>query len=106
MGDEDFAKSFMTSEYLFELFKNKINIDYTWVICGYVKSVEQLLYKFMKLQLDINNNNKLWIKANSGISKIANNKDNEDVRINPNNKKNKVHQVKFEKNMKSTLIFL
>lgn len=44
IGKADFAKSFITSEYLFRTIKDGLSIDYTSVVVGYLKSVEQLLY--------------------------------------------------------------
>lgn len=44
IGDADFAKSFITSEYLFSTVNKGLSIDYTSVVVGYLKSVEQLLY--------------------------------------------------------------
>lgn len=43
-GHSDFAKSFITSEYLFRTISPDLVIDYTAVVVGYLKSVEQLLY--------------------------------------------------------------
>lgn len=43
-GHSDFAKSFITSEYLFRTTNEELEIDYTSVVVGYLKSVEQLLY--------------------------------------------------------------
>lgn len=44
VSDAEFAKSFITSEYLFKTVKEGLSIDYTAVVVGYLKSVEQLLY--------------------------------------------------------------
>lgn len=43
-GYSDFAKSFITSEYLYRTTNENLAIDYTAVVVGYLKSVEQLLY--------------------------------------------------------------
>ena len=54
-GKSKFAKSFLTSEYLFNCFKNGLSIDYTPIVCGYFKSVEQLcsvIYKNAIIQED------------------------------------------------------
>lgn len=45
-GNSDFAKCFLTAEYLFGVFEKGYSFDYTSVVCGYLKSVEQLLYNF------------------------------------------------------------
>ena len=44
IGKSDFAQSFITSEYLFRTINSGLSIDYTSVVVGYLKSVEQLLY--------------------------------------------------------------
>ena len=44
IGHADFAKSFITSEYLFRSISSGLGIDYTAVVVGYLKSVEQLMY--------------------------------------------------------------
>lgn len=46
IGNADFAKCFITSEYLFRTINKGLSIDYTSVVSGYLKSVEQLLYIF------------------------------------------------------------
>lgn len=61
-GKENFAKSFVTSEYLFRTVGEKELFDYTSVICGYTKSVEQLMYKLLQINLAYPSNKKLWIK--------------------------------------------
>ena len=44
IGNSDFAKSFITSEYLFRSISEGLGIDYTAIVVGYLKSVEQLMY--------------------------------------------------------------
>ena len=63
-GEEDFAKSFITAEYLYGTFSHGISIDYTAVICGYLKSIEQLLWKLTKTTAHYRESKNLWIKAN------------------------------------------
>ena len=43
IGTSPYAKSFMTSEYLYCYFKDNPLFDYTPIVSGYIKSVEQLL---------------------------------------------------------------
>ena len=59
-GKEDFALSFITSEYLYETLKKNNCFDLTSIICGYLKSIEQLLFKFILLTLDNLNGNEDW----------------------------------------------
>ncbi|MBQ9408542.1 MAG: kinase [Clostridia bacterium] len=54
IGRNSYAQSFTTSEWLFDSLKDRTNFDYTAVICGYLKSVEQLLYTIVMLNLDNN----------------------------------------------------
>lgn len=44
VGKSNFAKSFLTSEYLYRYFKKNPMFDYTPIVSGYLKSIEQLLY--------------------------------------------------------------
>lgn len=69
-GKDNFAKSFITSEYLFHTVGNKELFDYTSVICGYTKSIEQLLYRLLQINLTSSSNRKLWIKPSVAKDKI------------------------------------
>jgi hypothetical protein len=93
LGSEDFAKCFITSEYLYTLLESNNFFDYTAVVCGYFKSVEQLLYKVMQIELETNPSEDLWIKSKG-------NPQGEDTNINfrrnPKIKKT-VWQVRFNK---------
>lgn len=51
LGNSDFAKCYITSEYLYKVFSGNEAFDYTAVICGYLKSVELLLEKIVKIDL-------------------------------------------------------
>ncbi len=62
-GSKDFANSFITSEYLYKTLLANNSFDYTSVVCGYLKSVEQFLYCIVKDLLNRNNNPTLWIKS-------------------------------------------
>lgn len=44
VGTSDYAKSFLTSEYLYRYFKGNPMFDYTPIVSGYLKSIEQLLH--------------------------------------------------------------
>ena len=54
IGRNNYAQSFTTSEWLFDSLENRTNFDYTAVISGYLKSIEQLLYTIVILNLDNN----------------------------------------------------
>ena len=61
LGNEGFAKCFVTAEYQYNVFRSGNSFDYTSVVCGYLKSIEQLIYKLLKINLDYPSNEKLWI---------------------------------------------
>lgn len=52
VSSNEYAASFITSEWLYYSFKGKENFDYTSVVSGYLKSIEQLLYKIVMLNID------------------------------------------------------
>lgn len=49
LGNSDFAQSFITSEWLFDSLSDAENIDLTIIAMGYFKTIEQLLFDFIKL---------------------------------------------------------
>lgn len=97
LGTEGFAKCFITAEYQFQIFKQGHSFDYTSVVCGYLKAVEQLLYKLLLINLEHPAQDKLWIKKNN--SNIPKTKYVQDmtVRQNPITRK---PQVVFERDFK------
>jgi len=52
IGKSDFARSFLTSEYLYRQYNCDDCFDYTAIVSGYLKSVEQLLYAIVKFSID------------------------------------------------------
>ena len=102
LGKSDFAISYLTSEYLYEVLVDNCSFDYTSVVAGYLKTIEQFLYQILLSQLDIEKRNQ-WIKRGKkyiyrGKKKIYANK--EDIRENPNNSGNyqilvTSHNLKF-----------
>nr|WP_072537823.1 hypothetical protein [Anaerococcus mediterraneensis] len=44
VGESDFARSFLTSEWIFRKYLYNENLDNTYIVAGYLKSVEQLLW--------------------------------------------------------------
>ena len=90
LGKSDFAISYLTSEYLYKVLVDNCNFDYTSVVAGYLKTIEQFLYQILLSHLDIDKR-KQWIKRGKkyiyrGKKKIYANK--EDIRENPNNSGN------------------
>lgn len=75
IGESDFAQSYITSEYLYQVLVDKFNnnkleykFDYTSVVAGYLKTIEQFLYRLLKYQMYINESGK-WIKIKNGVKK-------------------------------------
>ena len=61
VGTSQYAKSFLTSEYLHKYFSNNPLFDYTPIVSGYIKSVEQLLHVICKSYLHAHKvNNSLY----------------------------------------------
>ena len=94
--NSDFSKCFITSEYLYSIFKNGDKLDYTSIVSGYLKSIEQLIYELMKICLN-NTTEELWITRKSGLNRIKN-KDKKmyldnNSRENPDNKGH--YQISF-----------
>lgn len=91
IGTEDFAKCFLTSEYLFQVFKDNYNFDFTPVVTGYLKSIEMLLYFLMQKTLDYSDSS-LFITAKAYPDQIS----DADKRIRKI-KGNSYHLIRFEK---------
>lgn len=54
LGRNEYAESFTTSEWLYHSLKGKTNFDFTSIISGYLKSIEQLLYRIVMSNVDNN----------------------------------------------------
>ncbi len=93
LGTESFAKCFITAEYQYQIFKNQNNFDFTSVACGYLKTIEQLIYKLIKINIEFPSNDDLWIMKNS--SKIPDSMYKDGVTVRKPKKKAK--QVIFKK---------
>ena len=52
LGKSDFSRSLFTSEYLYKQYDADDCFDYTAIVSGYLKSVEQLLYHIAKFSID------------------------------------------------------
>ncbi len=48
LSGEDFSKSFIASEWLFENLNNNDLLEKTYIVTGYIKSIEQLLFYMIK----------------------------------------------------------
>lgn len=52
LSGEDFAKSFIASEWLFENLNNDDFVEKTYIVTGYIKSIEQLLFYMIAKSAD------------------------------------------------------
>lgn len=68
LGSAEFAESFVTSEWLFHSLEGTEHYDYTSIISGYLKSVEQLLLQIVKA--NVGNNCKITLKSNKKTDAI------------------------------------
>ena len=68
LGKTDFAKSYLTSEYLYKAIVDNSNFDYTSVVAGYLKTIEQFLYRILEYHMDIDGSEK-WIKVTKYMAK-------------------------------------
>ena len=69
IGGNEYAESFITSEWLYHSLEGKKNFDYTSVISGYLKSIEQLLYTIVMLNVD--NGCRISMSGDSEVRKSA-----------------------------------
>ena len=91
-GGSDYARCFLTSEYLFESL-NRVDgysVDYTSVTAGYFKSIELILLKLMQATFYHKNHEELYIDISD--TRKTKNIDQEDI-IRKNGKK----KIKFKK---------
>ncbi len=70
VGKEEYAKCFVTSEYMFQIFNGGGGFEYTTIVCGYLKSIEQLAKKLLDTTLINFPEKELWIKKNNNRCKI------------------------------------
>ena len=105
IGESDFAQSYITSEYLYQVLVYKFNnnkleykFDYTSVVAGYLKTIEQFFYKILCYQMDYDRSEK-WIKRGKKYVKRNHKREyprEEEVRENPKNKG--IYQVLVTRN--------
>ena len=67
VGKSPYAKSFLTSEYLFKYFDRNTLFDYTPIVSGYLKSIEQLLNTICACHKKINH-----IRENVDLNTMGN----------------------------------
>lgn len=106
IGESDFAQSYITSEYLYQVLVYKFNnnkleykFDYTSVVAGYLKTIEQFLYKILCYQMDYDRSEK-WIKRGKKYVKRKHKRKyprEEEVRKHPDNDEG-IYQVLVSRN--------
>lgn len=52
IGSKNFAVSFISSEWYFQMYKLTENLDLTGIVAGYLKSIEQLIFAIIELSKD------------------------------------------------------
>lgn len=68
LGSEDFASSYIASEWLFENLNNNDLMEKTYIVTGYIKSIEQLLsYMILK---SANPDDQIGIVGKGGINTV------------------------------------
>ena len=82
-GNKDFAKSFITSEYLYQTLKDNSRFDFTAIVTGYFKSIEQLLYLLLEIVENDGHLVDVWIQSKKPFCKVPKNRKAE-FRLNPN----------------------
>ncbi len=107
LGNKGFAKCFMTAEYLYRAIKSGQYFDYTAVVSGYLKSVEQLIYTLLEINLKYSSSETLWIMKNNKKIPPQKYKDGVTVRQNPNpdfQGMQVVFKSEFKRNFNTTLV--
>lgn len=66
-GKKDFAKSFITSEYLYQTLTSNNVFDLTAIVTGYFKSIEQLLYQILKIIERDGHKGNVWIQSTLSV---------------------------------------
>ncbi len=77
IGHGDFAQSFVTAEWLYDSMKSAGNIDYTAVVMGYYKAVEQLMFQIINRH--VGEGRTLKKKGDSGYYELTKNNLDADV---------------------------
>jgi hypothetical protein len=94
VGNADFAKSFLTAEWLYEVLKRKEHFDYTVIISGYMKSIEQLLYQIALLFITENGENGFQITLDGNKWEEAK---NNGVKMYPYKRNKRYNRIDFIK---------
>lgn len=71
VGSSDFARCFVTAEYLRKALAQGGAFDCTPIVCGYLKAIEQLAYALMRYRLSSSNRDGLFIKKKLGRNPVV-----------------------------------
>ena len=85
-GKESFAKSFITSEYLYLILKDNNQFDFTAIVSGYLKSIEQLLYRVLNIAVNDGHSEDVWIQSKKRRHSQRAKKTPDQFRDNPNDR--------------------
>lgn len=98
IGTSDFAKCFITSEYLFRISQmiSSCSIDYTSIVLGYFKAIELLLSTIMELWLSNNAFHDAWINTDEKNRFRIKQESNSNNWRYKNAKQHKIPQVRFK----------
>lgn len=70
IGNKDFAKSFITSEYLYQTLKDNNRFDFTAIVTGYFKSIEQFLFLLLGIIENDGHLVDVWIQSKLPYHKV------------------------------------
>ena len=70
IGNKDFAKSFITSEYLYQTLKDNNRFDFTAIVTGYFKSIEQFLFLMLGIVENDGHLVDVWIQSKIPYHKV------------------------------------
>lgn len=82
IGNKDFAKSFITSEYLYQTLKDNNRFDFTAIVTGYFKSIEQFLFLMLGIIENDSHLDDVWIQSKKPFYKVNQSRRRE-FRLNP-----------------------
>lgn len=96
IGRKDFARSFVTSEYLYQTLKNNNIFDYTAIVTGYFKSIEQLLYLILSVIENDGHVSDVWIQSTTPIGSDKYRNANTPAEFRSNPEKGKMHRTQVK----------
>ena len=83
IGNKNFSKSFITSEYLYHTLKDNNHFDFTAIVSGYLKSIEQLLFDILNIILNDGHTEDIWIQSTKNYRSRRAQRTPDQFRVNP-----------------------